>query len=250
VLQIMTDEGSRRIATAAGAMLIAPHSLGAFEAAGTALFAPDYWRGNGTLASATRGRGSAWFVAAGSADWVLRHYRRGGRIGALLSLDRYLWSGEARVRSFVEWRLLSVLRERGLPVPEPVGAFYQRGGFTYRCDLITRRIAGALPLSDLLAAKRLVPALWRALGATVARFHAAGVDHADLNAHNILATPAGTLSIVDFDRGRLRPPGPWRNTNLARLKRSLHKVSATLPPQRFIAADWDELMSGYAAGSG
>jgi 3-deoxy-D-manno-octulosonic acid kinase len=250
VLKNMADEGGRRIATAAGAMLIAPHSLGAFEAAGTALFTPDYWRGHGTLASATRGRGAAWFVAAGSADWVLRHYRRGGRIAALLSLESFLWSGEARVRSFVEWRLLAALRERGLPVPEPIGAFYQRRGFTYRCDLLTRRIAGASPLSDLLAAKRVPPAQWRALGATVARFHAAGVDHADLNAHNILATPAGTCSVVDFDRGRLRPPGPWRSTNLARLKRSLHKVAATLPQGRFIAADWDELMSGYAAGPG
>lgn len=246
----MTDEGGRRVATAAGAMLIAPHSLEAFEAKGTALFTPDYWRGNGTLANAARGRGSAWFVAAGPADWVLRHYRRGGRLAMHLSLDRYLWSGEAYVRSFVEWRLLAALRTRGLPVPEPIGAFYQRGGFTYRCDLITRRIAGALPLSDLLAAKHLVPALWRFVGTTVARFHAAGVDHADLNAHNILATPAGTCSIVDFDRGRLRPPGPWRGANLARLRRSLHKVSATLPPGRFVASDWDELLSGYTAGAG
>jgi 3-deoxy-D-manno-octulosonic acid kinase len=246
----MTDEGGRRIATGAGAVLVAPRSLDAFEAAGTALFTPDYWQANGTLSSAGRGRGSAWFVAAGSADWVLRHYRRGGRLATHLSLDRYLWSGEARVRSFVEWHLLTVLRGRGLPVPEPVGAFYQRGRFTYRCDLITRRIAGASPLSDLLAAKRLVPSLWRSVGATVARFHAAGVDHADLNAHNILATPAGTCSIVDFDRGRLRAPGPWRSANLARLRRSLHKVSATFPPGRFIASDWDELLSGYTAGTG
>ncbi len=230
-------------------MLIAPRSLDAFEAAGTPLFTPVYWRSHGTLASAARGRGSAWFVAAGPADWVLRHYRRGGRLATSLPLDRYLWSGEARVRSFVEWRLLAVLRERGLPVPEPVGAFYQRGLFMYRCDLITRRIAGASPLSDLLAANRLAPAFWRSIGTTVARFHAAGVDHADLTAHNILATPAGTCSIVDFDRGRLRPPGPWCRANLARLKRSLHKVSATFPPGRFIAPDWDELLSGYA-GSG
>jgi len=246
----MTIDGGRRVATAAGAMLIEPHSLGAFEAAGAALFAPDYWRNNGTLAGAARGRGSAWFVAAGSADWVLRHYRRGGRLAMHLSLDRYLWSGEARVRSFAEWRLLAALRERGLPVPEAVGAFYQRGMFTYRCDLITRRIAGALPLSDLLEAKRLVPALWRSVGTTIARFHAAGVDHADLNAHNILAPPAGTCSIVDFDRGRLRQPGPWRGANRARLRRSLHKLSATFPAGRFIASDWDELLGGYAAGTG
>jgi len=137
-----------------------------------------------------------------------------------------------------------------LPVPEPVGARYRRGLFTYRCDLITRRISGASPLSDLLEARRLAPALWRSLGATIARFHAAGVDHADLNAHNILATPGGTYSIIDFDRGRLRAPGPWRNANLRRLKRSLDKVTGAGPLGRFIASDWDELLAGYAAGAG
>jgi 3-deoxy-D-manno-octulosonic acid kinase len=229
-------------------MLIAARNLAEFEAAGEALFSPDYWRTNGTLVRASRGRGSAWFIAAGSADWALRHYRRGGRLATYLSIDRYLWSGEARVRAFVEWRLLAALRERGLPVPDPVGARYQRGLFTYRCDLITRRIRGASPLSDLLDAQRLAPALWRALGTTIARFHAAGVDHADLNAHNILVTPGGTCSIIDFDRGRLRRPGPWRSANLRRLKRSLDKVTGKAAPGRFTASDWDELLAGYAAG--
>jgi 3-deoxy-D-manno-octulosonic acid kinase len=244
----MTDDGGRRVATAAGAMLVAPQNIGEFEIAGKALFRPDYWRKNGTVTPASRGRGSAWFIAAGSADWALRHYRRGGRLAVHSSLDLYLWAGESRVRSFVEWRLLAALRALGLPVPEPVGAYYQRGLLAYRCDLITRRIAGAFPLSDRLAADRLAPELWRSLGTTIARFHGAGVDHADLNAHNILITPAGSCSIIDFDRGRLRPPGPWRNANLRRLERSLHKVCATLPPGRFVSSDWDELLGAYAAG--
>jgi 3-deoxy-D-manno-octulosonic acid kinase len=245
----MTDDGGRRVATAAGAMLIAPQNIGEFEIAGKALFRPDYWRINGNLTPASRGRGSAWFIAAGSADWALRHYRRGGRL-AYDSLDLYLWSGESRVRSFVEWRLLAALRALGLPVPEPVGAYYERGLFTYRCDLITRRIAGTSPLSDLLAADRLAPELWRSLGTTIARFHGAGVDHADLNAHNILVTPANTCSIIDFDRSRLRAPGPWREGNLRRLERSLRKVSAALPRGRFVSSDWDELLGAYVAGKG
>ena len=81
---------------------------------------------------------------------MLRHYRRGGFI-ARLSRDRYVWTGEARVRAFAEWRLLELLTERGLPVPKPIAARYQRSGLLYRCDLITQRIADAQPLSAALA---------------------------------------------------------------------------------------------------
>ncbi|MFI4890814.1 MAG: 3-deoxy-D-manno-octulosonic acid kinase [Steroidobacterales bacterium] len=231
-------------------MLIAARSMALFDEHGEALFTPEYWQARGALTPAARGRGSAWFIASGSFDWVLRHYRRGGWLATQVSLDRYLWSGEARVRALVEWRLLDELLKRGLPVPEPIGARYLRCWTTYRCDLITRRIPDAAPLSDLLAADRLGAALWRSLGATIARFHAAGVDHADLNAHNILMAPAGAFSIIDFDRGRLRPPGPWRAGNLGRLQRSLLKVSRTLPAGRFVPADWDELLAGYRNGAG
>jgi len=72
------------------------------------------------------------------------------------------------------------------------------------------------------------------------------VDHADLNAHNILMGDGG-VSIIDFDRGRLRAPGKWAAANLARLQRSLMKIGAALPPGRFSAADWDALMAGYEA---
>ncbi len=100
--------------------------------------------------------------------------------------------GRARIEcgAFAEWRLLALLTERGLPVPKPVAARYQRSGLIYRCDLITKRIANAEPLSAVLArgglARGADPEMqWRAIGATIANLHRAGVDHADLNAHNI-----------------------------------------------------------------
>jgi len=51
--------------------------------------------------------------------------------------------------------------------------------------------------------------------------HAAGADHADLNAHNILLDGDGVVSVIDFDRGRLRNGGSWMRRNLARLQRCL-----------------------------
>ena len=98
---------------------------------------------------------------------------------------------------------------RGLPVPAPVGARYRRSGLTYRCDLITQRIEAAQPMSALLAAGALSEATWRAVGAAVACLHRAGVDHPDLNAHNVLVGPDGAIRVIDFDRGRLREPGAW-----------------------------------------
>src|SRR5258708_29017649 len=155
-----------------------------------ALFDPEYWRGRHELLEAAGGRGSAWFIASGARQWVLRHFRRGGFI-ARLSQDCYVWTGENRVRAFAEWRLLELLTHRGLPVPKPVGARYQRSGLCYRCDLITQRIANAEPLSAVLVRGALAEPRWRAVGATIASLHRAGVDHADLNAHNILLDSKG-----------------------------------------------------------
>lgn len=240
-------KGGQRIATATGVMLADPHSLGnASQDAPEALFDPDFWRARGELAAVSGGRGSAWFVGSGAHPWVLRHYRRGGAM-ARISQDRYWWSGEERVRSFSEWRLLHYLSQRGLNVPKPVAAFYRREGWTYRCDLITERILRAQALSAALEAAALTAASWRSVGAAVARLHRHGVDHADLNAHNILLDTSGVVSVIDFDRGRLRSPGAWTSRNLARLERSLQKIAAAMPADRFTPACWKELLSGYQA---
>jgi 3-deoxy-D-manno-octulosonic acid kinase len=238
-------KGGQRIATATGVMLADPHSLGNAQLqASEALFDPDFWTARGEAAAASGGRGSAWFIGSAAHPWVLRHYRRGGFV-ARISEDRYWWSGEDRVRAFTEWRLLLYLSERGLNVPKPVAAFYRRERWTYRCDLITERILQAQPVSAALEASALAEPVWRAVGAAVARLHRHGVDHADLNAHNILLDTLGTVSVIDFDRGQLRAPGAWTLRNLARLKRSLQKISAALPKDRFTPASWAALMAGY-----
>jgi len=240
----MTKDGGERVATVDGAMLADPPSLGNLGGVPVErAFEPACWASRGELSPVTGGRGSAWFIGAGG-RWVLRHYRRGGAI-ARLSRDGYVWAGEARVRAFAEWRLLAELVRRGLPVPKPIAARYRRKGLLYRCDLITQRIAGALPLSVRLSHGPLEERMWRDMGAAVARLHAAGADHADLNAHNILIDDAGAVSVIDFDRGRLRAPGRWTERNLARLRRSLAKVSRELPPDRFSAAAWNLLLAGY-----
>jgi len=239
--------GGRRIATATGAMLADPEYLGnPAKSVSESMFDPEFWRARGELVEVSGGRGSAWFIDSPARQWVLRHCRRGGFI-ARLSEDQYVWAGEDRVRAFAEWRLLEMLARAGLPVPQPVAARYQRGGLTYRCDLITQRIAEAEPLAALLGRAPIPESGWRAIGSVVARLHGFGVDHADLNAHNILLDVRGAVSVIDFDRGRLREQGPWASGNLQRLHESLVKISAEMPADRFSHQVWEWLMAGYQA---
>jgi 3-deoxy-D-manno-octulosonic acid kinase len=238
----------RRVATAGGAILADAalvEAIGEPRAMET-LFEPSSQQSYGRVTPVGGGRGTAWFIERGSEQWVLRHFRRGGFV-ARLSDDRYWWAGEQRVRAFAEYRLLSTLSTAGLPVPVPLAARYQRQGLWYRCDLITRRIPNAMALSTALAAKALPQTSWRRVGAAIGRLHRAGADHADLNAHNILIDDRHTVSIVDFDRGRLRRDGAWTNRNLSRLRRSLEKISGALPADRFSGECWQSLLTGYRA---
>jgi len=218
---------------------------------GVEAFAPEHWAAQGALDTVPGGRGSISIVRHGEQRWVLRHYRRGGWM-ARLSRDRYFWLGAARTRSFAEWRLLAELRRRGLPVPAPVAASYARGLLTYRADLITELLPQTRTLADAITGQALPPTQWQAIGRTIADFHEAGVQHADLNAHNILLGPGlpgsdapPAIHVLDFDRGRIRARGPWEGAVLDRLHRSLEKVRGQRADVRFGDADWQAFLAGY-----
>lgn len=204
-----------------------------------ALFGRDYWRARGLLEEFAGGRGSISVLHAPEGDWVLRHYRRGGLV-ARVSADRYLWAGANATRSFREWRLLAELVRRGLPVPAPIAACYERVGATYTADIVTARLMGARTLADAIEAQPLESAMWANVGRTIARFHAAGVHHADLNANNIMLV-GDAVYLLDFDRGRFRPRGAWEAAVIARLKRSLDKLKTKRPSVNFSDADWGAL---------
>lgn len=181
-----------------------------------------FW-GEGAQPVVAGGRGAAWFVQGEFGEGVLRHYRRGG-MARHLSADRYLWLGPGRVRSLREFHLMAELHAAGLRVPAPLMAGYRREGPGYRAAILVERIPGARPLHDWLdepAARA-----WEAAGMSIAQLHHAGVEHADLNAHNVLLDDDGWAWLIDFDRGRRLPPAAaWRKANLARLARSLAKLA-------------------------
>ncbi|MCL4720982.1 MAG: 3-deoxy-D-manno-octulosonic acid kinase [Gammaproteobacteria bacterium] len=192
------------------------------------------------------GRGATLFIGHEGRQWVLRHYYRGGAIGRLVH-DRYLWLGERHTRCFREWDLLAHLVALGLPVPRPVAAAYRRRGLTYTADLLTERIPGVEPLSGRLARTAMDAAAWGRVGGCIAAFHRAGVWHADLNAHNVQISATDEVFLLDFDRGRLRPPEDrWQQGNLARLHRSLTKISRS-GAAAFGSREWNGLLAGYRA---
>ncbi|HXW09987.1 MAG TPA: 3-deoxy-D-manno-octulosonic acid kinase [Steroidobacteraceae bacterium] len=233
------DEALARIA--GGAMLYDAARVGQPEAA---IFEPAYWQARGAAVGTRGGRGTVTFVRGADGEpWVLRHYRRGGAV-ARLSSDAYLWTGAPRTRSFAEWRLLRQLRDWNLPVPRPIAARYLRRGLTYRADLITEELPTRRTLAASLADAPLPTAAWHAIGRCIARLHARGVHHADLNAHNLLLGDDGAVYVLDFDRGRIRRRGSWERVVLARLRRSLDKVTAKYPPGRFGHEQWRALLTG------
>jgi 3-deoxy-D-manno-octulosonic acid kinase len=194
------------------------------------------------------GRGEVRLIRHAGREWIWRRNRRGGLVGRLIA-SRYVWLGRERTRVWREWRLLHQLRQLDLPVPRPVAAGYQRHGVFYECHLLTERLPDVESLAARLGRGRLPPEAWADIGRCLARFHAAGVFHADLNAHNILLNTLGEVFLLDFDRGRLRGPGPWRAGNRRRLHRSLLKVSRELPAGVFDAEAWRRLEAAALTGA-
>ena len=207
------------------------------------LFDPQVWGARARPVDAG-GRGSAWFVDAPFGAAVLRHYKRGGLM-ATLGRTNYLWRGARRTRSHAEFLLTRQLHDQGLPVPRPLAAMYLREGLLgYRAALLIERLDGVRPLADL-AQEQGGHAPWEAVGRMIARFHRAGLDHVDLNAHNILVDGSGKAWLIDFDRCRLRIPATrWRQGNLDRLLRSLLKLRGVRTEEE-VRADHARLCKAY-----
>ncbi len=209
------------------------------------LFDPQRLERAGALRGSAEGRGTTHFIELEGEQYVLRHYRRGGRIATLLE-DRYLRTTLARSRAWCEWHLLAKLVGLDLPVPRPAAARVVTSGPFYRADLITRRIENSQPLSQRLQSTPLNEEQWRTAGICIRRFHKQGVYHADLNAHNILLNPAGKFHLIDFDKGEIRDGNRhWREANLARLRRSLDKLSRQHHLFHFNDSCWQILMDGW-----
>lgn len=203
---------------------------------------PEFW-GNQATPVSSGGRGSAWYLDTPFGAALLRHYRRGGMM-ARVNRDRYLWRGGELTRSFEEYRLTARLHALGLPVPSPLAAIYWRTGpLWYQAALLLERLPQVRTFAqDLAVAAERLP--WEDAGRMIARFHRHGLDHADLNLHNILHDPSGKTWLIDFDRSALKVPEQgWREGNLQRLQRSLVKLRGGDTAQA--RSEFGRLRAGY-----
>jgi len=212
------------------------------------LFDPAWLAQTGRLTGTSTGRNTAWFLRHAGRDMVLRHYWRGGMVGRIIK-DRFLREPVEASRAMREFTLLDWMHSQGLPVPRPIAARYSPAWPFYRADLLMERIPGTRPLADLLAESALPVTDWMRIGAVIARMHACGVNHSDLNCRNILLDHEGQIWLIDFDKCDRRPQGRWTQDNLNRLERSLLKEKDKVPDLRWTDPDWGALLEGYRAGA-
>lgn len=151
-------------------------------------------------------------------------------------------------RAMEELRATERARHAGVRAPEVLAATERRRGIAYTATLATRWIPDAVDLSLWIRGRSPVEvsgALFAA-GSQLARMHAGGVAHPDVNLRNLLvAGSSGSLLVylLDFDRARVGDgpvPRGRRSRDLLRLARSARKLRAPIG-----AAGWAALRDGY-----
>jgi len=208
-------------------------------------FSAEYWREQGKITGSAQGRGTTWFVQLAALQGALRHYRRGGLFGKIIS-DHYFFSGWENTRAVREFKLLGKLSQAGVNAPRPVAARVQKKRFFYQADLLSEKISDAQDLLDILQRRALSAKEYRAIGRQIKMMHNAQVNHSDLNIHNILLDKTGKVYLIDFDKCAQQAGESWKENNLARLLRSFNK-ELNKRAINWQTADWEHLIKGYTA---
>lgn len=215
-----------------------------FAAPDLTIFDSQHWQSQQQITGSATGRGTTYFFTHANNEYVLRHYRRGGLIGKVIK-DQYVFRGVTRTRPWREFKLLGHMHSLGLPVPEPVAAQVTRLGVMYRGDIIIKRIANSQDVFSHLCQGPLTNETWHAIGACIRQFHDHNVYHHDLNIHNVMLDKNGKIWLIDFDKCAIHASNNWKQANVKRLLRSLHKEQVKQSAFHFNEQDWQTLMSGY-----
>ncbi|MEZ9547676.1 MULTISPECIES: 3-deoxy-D-manno-octulosonic acid kinase [Vibrio] len=210
------------------------------------IFEAEYWQQREAISGSAQGRGTTWFIQLDGMQAALRHYRRGGLFGKLVE-DQYRFSDWECTRCAMELNVLKALANAGVNVPRPIAARAIKSGLLYRADLMSERIPKAKDLVDVLVNGPIDADVYRRIGQEIRKMHDAGVNHTDLNIHNILLDDSQRVWIIDFDKCGQQAGDGWKEGNLNRLKRSFLKEVHKRQIQ-WQVSDWGYLNDGYMQG--
>ncbi len=210
------------------------------------MFKPGYWQCKEDTACTTSGRGNVIRFSYSGRRCILRHYQRGGWVQRLTT-DYFLCNPWSENRAVSEWQLLWKMKSLCLPVPQPLAVRVLNKGIFCQMDIVTEEISNSQNLVEHLESEALNSTHWENIGSVVRLFHNQNIDHADLNAHNVLIDQEYKVWLIDFDKSRLRSETStvWKTTNLNRFKRSLQKESRLRKQFFFTDENWQSFMLGY-----
>jgi 3-deoxy-D-manno-octulosonic acid kinase len=218
-----------------------------FSAPTPKMFTGQYWQTQDAITGEAKGRGTTYFFQHNKNEYVLRHYLRGGLIGKVLS-DQYLYTGLEQSRAWQEFTLLQHMQTLNLACPTPIAAMLSKSGLYYQADIILTKIPDAQDLHHILLERSLTADVWQKIGRTIAEFHKHQVYHHDLNIHNIMLDAKQAVWLIDFDKCEVRQGDNWKESNMARLKRSFEKEKR-LRNIDWQLTDWQILMSAYKSAT-
>jgi len=167
----------------------------------------------------------------GAPKLFVRRSMRGGLMRFLG--DRYVGFVP---RMVYELNLVTEARNRGVSVPEPMGAIVEKvSPAIYRGAVITKAIPG-MTMWEFVKVEtdpRSLGHVVRMARYSIDTMHEQGLLHDDLNLHNLYVSMAGdgfTVVILDFDKAKLSSrevPRLQRKRNLKRLAESIRKLDPT-----------------------
>jgi 3-deoxy-D-manno-octulosonic acid kinase len=186
-------------------------------------FDPKYWQDKNQINKIGIGRADAYLIDLDNQQWVLKEYRRGGRIGRILS-NQYFYLSAKNIRPIKEWKIINQLFLSGLPIPKPIGLLVSTAPFIYSASLITEYLKDTVTLLDkIMIGGNLNEYYWKSIGITIKKFHDYGVSHSDLNLRNLLINNKNEIFMIDFDKAFITTKKTYFHSNLKRFKRSIFK---------------------------
>ena len=206
-------------------------------------FDAQCWQKKGKVTGSATGRGTTWFVQLDTIQAALRHYRRGGLFGKIVS-DYYFFTGWENTRSIAEFHLLKKLKDLDVNVPRPIAARVMKTNCCYQADLLSEKIPNAQDLVAVLQQRQLNESEYQAIAIQIKKMHQAQVNHTDLNIHNILLDSDGKAWIIDFDKCYQQQGEAWKEANLQRLLRSFNK-ELNKRQIKWTQNDWKSLFNAY-----